>query len=89
MGLFATLNHLLNFVAPALALAVLLPVFARMTGRGEASSRSFALQSGVNFVACLAVLIAGLWLGGRDGKMLTYAAMVVVCASTQWAMRRR
>jgi len=89
MGLIAALNHLLNFVAPALALAVLLPVFARMTGRGKASNRSFALQSGVNFVACLAVLIAGLWLGGRDGKMLTYAAMAVVCASTQWAMRRR
>ena len=27
--------------------------------------------------------------GGRDGKMLTYATMAVVCASTQWAMRRR
>lgn len=89
MGLFATLNHLLNFVAPALALAILMPIFARITGCGKASNRSFALQSGVNFAACLAVLITGLWLGGRDGKMLTYAAMVVVCASTQWAMRRR
>lgn len=89
MGLIVTLNHLLNFVAPALALSVLMPVFARITGRGKASNCGFALQSGINFLACLAVLIAGLWLGGRDGKMLTYVAMVVACASAQWAMRRR
>ena len=89
MGLFATLNHLLNFVAPAFALSLLMPVFARITGHGKASNCGFALQSGIIFLACLAVLIAGLWLGGRDGKMLTYAAMVVVCASVQWAMRRR
>ena len=48
-----------------------------------------ALSLAVNFVACLAVLTTGLWLGGRDGKMLTYTAMVVVCASAQWAIRRR
>ena len=89
MGFIATLNHLLNFVAPALALAIFMPVFARLTAGGKASNCSFSLQSGVNFVACVAVLMAGLWLGGRDGKMLTYAAMVLVCASAQWAMRRR
>jgi hypothetical protein len=88
MGLLATLNHLLNFAAPAFALAVVMPVFARISTRGKASSRGFALQSGVNFMACVAVLVAGLWLGGRDGKMLTYAAMVVACATTQWLMRR-
>ena len=89
MGLIAILNHLLNFALPALALAVMMPLFARLTTHGKASSRGFALQAGVNFVACLAVLLAGLWVGGRDGKMLTYATMAVVCASTQWAMRRR
>ena len=88
MGLLATLNHLLNFAAPAFALAVVMPVFARISTRGKASSRGFALQWGVNFMACVAVLVAGLWLGGRDGKMLTYAAMVVACATTQWLMRR-
>ena len=88
MGLLNTLNHLLNFAAPAFALAVLMPAFARLTTRGKASGSGFATQSAVNFAACLAVLLAGLWIEGQDGKMLTYAAMVVVCASTQWAMRR-
>ena len=88
MGLIATLNHLLNFAAPAFALAVMMPLFARLTGHGKASRPGFVLQSMVNFVACCAVLVAGLWIGGRDGKMLTYGARVVVCASTQWAMRR-
>ena len=32
----------------------------------------------------------GLWLFGRDGKMASYGAMVVACASTQWwAVRAR
>jgi hypothetical protein len=88
MGLLVTLNHLLNFAAPAFALAVVMPVLARIGTRGKAASRGFALQSGVNFAACVAVLLAGLWIGGRDGKMLTYTAMVVVCATTQWLMRR-
>ena len=88
MGLIATLNHLLNFAAPAFALAVMMPLLARLTGHRNASRPGFVLQSMVNFVACFAVLLAGLWIGGRDGRMLTYAAMVVVCATSQWAMRR-
>jgi hypothetical protein len=32
------------------------------------------------------VLAAGLWVFGRDGKMATYAALVVVVGSTQWLM---
>jgi hypothetical protein len=29
-------------------------------------------------------LLAGLLVYGRDGKMATYALMVMVCASSQW-----
>jgi hypothetical protein len=32
------------------------------------------------------VLLAGLWFFGRDGKMLTYAALVVASATVQWVM---
>ena len=88
MGLLDTFNHLLNFCAPAFALAVAVPVFARLTGAGKAAGAAFALQSAVNFAACLAVLLAGLWVSGHDGKMATYAAMVLVCATTQWLMQR-
>ena len=32
------------------------------------------------------VLVPMLW--GRDGKMLTYAALVVACATCQWVLVR-
>jgi len=35
------------------------------------------------------VLIAGLVLFGRDGKMLTYLGLVVMAATTQWWLHRR
>ena len=38
----------------------------------------------VNFAAGLAVLAAGLWFFGRDGKMATYAALVIVMGTSQW-----
>lgn len=88
MGLLDALNHLLNFAAPAFAMAVMLPVFARLVGSGKAAGPAFSVQIAVNFAACLAVLLAGLWIAGRDGKMATYAAMVLVCGTTQWAMLR-
>jgi hypothetical protein len=34
--------------------------------------------------ASAAVVLAGLVLFGRDGRMAMYAAMVVVCALTLW-----
>ena len=37
-------------------------------------------------VAVLLVLVAGLVFFGHDGKMLTYAAMVVVAATCQWVL---
>jgi hypothetical protein len=33
-------------------------------------------------------LALGLWLTGRDGKMVSYAAMAVACATSQWLMAR-
>ena len=88
MGLLDTFNHLLNFCAPAFALAVMVPVFARLTGAGKAAGAAFALQAAVNFAACLVVLLAGLWTFGRDGKMGTYLAMVLVSATAQFLMQR-
>lgn len=81
--------HLLNFAAPAFFMALLLASMARaMFGKG-ASARSFWAQVGLNFVVGVAVLFVGLWVTGRDGKMATYAALVVVCGSTQWFLSRR
>ena len=86
------LIHLLNFAAPALALALALPLLARLVNRfldeRRAASLGWLAQAAINFVAGLAVLAAGLWFFGRDGKMTTYAALMLVLASTQWGMGR-
>lgn len=86
------LIHLLNFAAPALALALSLPLLvrlmARFSGEKQAASHSWLTEAAINFIAGLVVLAAGLWFFGRDGKMATYAALVLVLASTQWGMGR-
>ncbi len=87
MGPLDILNHLLNFIAPAAFVALGLVLCGRLVGaKGGAMAgwRQFA----VLWVVGLAVLAAGLVLWGRDGKMLTYAALVVATATCQWALAR-
>jgi hypothetical protein len=89
MGPLDLLNHLLNFVAPALfvggMLAFAAPIF--MQNRPQAPAKY--AQAAINSVAGVAALTLGLWFFGRDGKMASYAAMAVTCALSQaFAMRR-
>jgi hypothetical protein len=49
---------------------------------------SWRAQVAINFVVGCAVLVAGLIVLGRDGKMLTYAALVLGCATCQWVLVR-
>lgn len=88
MDPLAVLNHLFNFIAPALWLALLLPILARFFMRKRPLARSLYAQAAINFASCAAVLVVGLWVFGDDGKMLTYLAMALVGASSQWLMRR-
>lgn len=82
------LLHLLNFAAPALALAVLVPLATRLLGRRPAALLPWWGQMGLNFVVGVAALAAALvWLG-RDGKMLGYGALVLAVASSQWLLVR-
>lgn len=82
------LNHLLNFIAPAAALALALVLCGRFFNAKAAAVRSPWRQFALLFAVALAVLAAGLVLWGRDGKMLTYAALVVVTATCQWLLLR-
>lgn len=88
MGLLDLLNHVLNFVAPALVLALLLPLGARWFMKKKSAVPAFWTQAAVNFAASALVLLLGLWFFGRDGKMATYAGMVLVCSTSQWLLRR-
>jgi hypothetical protein len=88
MGLLATLNHLLNFVAPALWVALLVPVAARVFIKNNAVALSLYAQAAINFIVSVVALALGLWFFGRDGKMATYAAMALSSASAQWGLQR-
>jgi hypothetical protein len=89
MGPLDLLNHLLNFMAPAAAVAVLLALSVKVLMRKVAPASSLSAQIAINFVVGVLVLVAGLVVFGRDGKMASYAIMVLACASSQWWVVRR
>ncbi len=88
MSPFDVLNHLLNFAAPALALALLLPLCVPTLMKKSPAALSFWAQAAINFVVGLAVLLICLWVLGRDGKMAAYAALVAAAATSQWVLAR-
>lgn len=88
MGPFDLLNHLLNFMAPAAWVAMAITVLARFFIPKRPAARSQSAQVAINFAVCLAALVLGLLVFGRDGKMATYAAMVLLGATSQWVMGR-
>lgn len=88
MSSLALLNHLLNFAAPALAVAALLVLMSHVFLRKAASAGGWLAPLAINFVVGCAVLLAGLALTRHDGRMLTYAALGVACATSQWLWLR-
>jgi hypothetical protein len=88
MGPFDLLNHLLNLIAPALVVGILLAYVAPIFNRNLAVSLAGYAQAAINVVAGVAALLLGLWFFGHDGKMASYGLMVVMIASTQWFSAR-
>lgn len=88
MDFTAAALHLLNFLAPALCLPLLLWPMARLAFGRPAGAPRWWVQWGVQAAVGAAVLLAGLWVFGRDGKMLTYAALVLAGVSCQWLLQR-
>lgn len=88
MGPLDIATHLLSFAAPALAVALVVTLAARLVLPRSGAPRRWWLPFAVNLGVGVAVLGAGLWWYGRDGKMLTYAALVVAVATAQWVMGR-
>jgi hypothetical protein len=88
MGPLDLLIPLLNFVAPALFVAVVVALVSRLFARKGSVALAWWAQAAINFVVGAAALLLGLWYFGHDGKMATYAALVLGCASSQWLMAR-
>ncbi len=80
------LLHLLNFMAPACAVAAWMALVSPILMGHLPQWRSWRRQFMVNSVIGVGVLLLGLLWFGNDGKVVTYAAMVLACASTQWLL---
>jgi hypothetical protein len=87
MGPSQSALHLLGFAAPAFFVALAVTFGAHWAGFAPRPLRWW-VQSAINFTAGVAVLGAGLWHFGVDGKMATYAGMVAAIATTQWLCSR-
>jgi hypothetical protein len=88
MGFLDQINHLVNFVAPALAVALVLALVGPIFMPKRPRAQVFPAQVAINFVAGAVALLLGLWFFGHDGKMATYAAMLVFCTVAQAASGR-
>jgi hypothetical protein len=88
MGPLDILLHLLSFAAPALAVAGLVALAARFFMPRRAGLSAWWVPFALNSAAGVAVLTAGLWHYGVDGKMATYAALVAGVALCQWVCSR-
>lgn len=89
MGPIELIYHLLNFAAPAIFVACLLAIVAPWFSKKRPGWRTVFVVAAINSVAGVLVLAVGLWFFGRDGKMASYAALVLVCATAQWLAARR
>lgn len=83
------IGHLANFIAPALGMAVLLWGMPRLWPKARAGRWAARRELGALCALGALVLLAGLVVFGRDGKMLTYTALVLAQGSLAWWVRRR
>ena len=81
-------QHVLSFALPAFAVALLVALAGRWLLPRGAPRPAWWVLLAINFVAGLAALGAGLWYFGRDGKMASYAALVLAVATAQWLAAR-
>jgi hypothetical protein len=75
--------HLMNFCAPALGIGGFAAVLSRLVWRSELRRGVVALWAWAS-VAAIVASIAGLVAFERDGRMATYALMVVASAAAIW-----
>ncbi|MEO8058485.1 MAG: hypothetical protein ABI671_09175 [Burkholderiales bacterium] len=84
MGPIDALWHLLNFFAPALGVGLLTALMAKLLWRRSLKAASLKRLSVWAVSGSALALLVGLVAFGSDGKMLTYGAMVLMCALSVW-----
>lgn len=84
MSWVAAAWHLMDFFGPALGLGVLAPLLAKLMWRRALKPVGW-LRLGIGVTAaCSLTLLGGLVVFGRDGKMATYAAVLLTSALVLW-----
>ena len=88
MGPYEHLIHTFSFIAPAWWMALFCALSARFVLKGWLMPARWGVLKQTFWGGALGTftLLGGLWLWGVDGKMATYAALVLVCATSQWLM---
>jgi len=85
-------NQLLNFMAPAAFVALLVVlgsrIFALLFRSKRPATLSAWVQFAIVFIASVAILVVGLAMFGRDGKMASYVLLAVGAATCQWVLLR-
>jgi hypothetical protein len=76
--------HLVNFVAPALGVAALATLLSKLLWRKALAARSLRQLWQVSAAAGVVALVLGWLVFGRDGRMGTYALLVLSCALALW-----
>ena len=76
--------HFANFFAPAVVTGFIAAGATKLLWRRELAGVGWGRLGGWASAAMAAVLTLGLVIFGHDGKMVTYAAMVVACALALW-----
>ena len=84
MGFIGALLHLLNLFAPAIGVAAIGAGLVKLFWRSELRSVPWSRLVGVAACAQCLVILLGLIVFGRDGKMATYGAMVLGGATALW-----
>ena len=81
LGLFW---HIVNFVLPAVGVGAISAALCKLAWRRSLKAVPWHTLAWQSSAAGLAVLVAGLALTGHDGRVATYAALVVACALVPW-----
>lgn len=84
MGFLDALWHLGNFFAPALGVGLIAASLAKLLWRHALAAVPWRELAQWAVGGCTLALVAGLVLNGRDGRMSTYALMVLCCALALW-----
>jgi hypothetical protein len=88
MDSLSLIVHVLNFLAPALAVGAWVTFIHPLVWRHAHAWKGWRSKLVLNSAAGALMLLLGLLWFGQDGKMVSYLAMVLACASSQWLLTR-